>query len=174
MCSELPGCPVFPESMTAKYSHIWNLLMLDNKTFKRKATCGEKKINLQTNCGVETYYSTSLEGDRTLVRDFCQSLSSSEGRADPSWQDSPCRLCSRCLQGCCTLTLSAPPGTCTAWSGCPQWNACAKEKKCLINSSRLLRRGESTTWKAGVDHSSLPSHFSCILHPISLYSLSAV
>lgn len=48
---------------------------------------------------------------------------------DPSWQDSPCRLCSRCQQGCCTLSLSTPPGSGTASSGCPQWNACAKDKK---------------------------------------------
>lgn len=41
--------------------------MLDNKTFKRKATCGEKKKekikNKTNNSGVETYYSASLEVD---------------------------------------------------------------------------------------------------------------
>lgn len=131
LCSELPGYPAFPESMMAKWNHIWNLLMLNNKTFKRKATYGEKKkINLIW-CGNLLFSKSGswLNTCKGFLPVPQQLRGQSTEEEDPSWQDSPCRLCSRCQQGCCTLSLSTPPGSGTASSGCPQWNACAKDKK---------------------------------------------
>lgn len=141
-----------------KESHIWR----------------KKRINLKTNnSGVETYYSASLEVDWTLVRDFCQSLSSSEGRAQrrkiPAGRTHHAGCAPDVSRGVVPWAYQHLQGAVLPRLDVLSEMLVLKTRNLLLNSSRLLRRGESTSWEARVDQSSLPLHFSCTLHPHQLF-----
>lgn len=130
LSSELHSHLALQQSMTLQFSSIWTPLALYNKTltFKSCWVCLCFIVFFLLLVFLLNLASDSADCRVHRAHKFTRMLHSSSLQS-PGCQHSPYKPCSRCQQGCCTLTLSTPPRIGTVLSGCLQWSACAKQKK---------------------------------------------
>lgn len=151
-----------------KYNHIWKSADAGQQIFQRKATCGEKKkkINKKTTLVWKPIIQQVWKLTEHLSGIFASPSGAQRaghrGGTSPAGRTHHAGCAPDVSRGVVPWPYQHLQGPVLPGLDILSEVLVLKGRNVLLNSSRLLRTGESTT---RIDQSSLPVHFSCILHP---------